>query len=315
MTRNLDKLIKWVDARLGKGVSKVQRQILVNYKIALDDIRKELSKVYEKYASGGTLTYAEMTKYHRLKNLHDQLTGIMGPTLSKNGKLVEKLSEVQYEESFFLHSWAVDQSAGVSLRWGLLNEAAVKAAVEGQGWRELYDISIKGMKQDALVKLDRVITQGLIKGSPYEKMARAIKKEVMEASARRAMTIAQTEAHRAQVLGQLASAEKAEELGIALKRVWNATLDTRTRPSHAQMDGQEADEDGEFHAPWGSTKGPGVDGPPEEVINCRCSVTERIDGYGPKVRRARDEGIIPYTTFTDWAKERGISKNIYGQEY
>ena len=127
--RDLAKLEAWVDKRLAAGITRTERQILINYKIALDGIRVELSKVYEKYAKAGALTYAEMTKYNRLKNLHDQLTGTMGTVLSKNGRLVNKLAEVQYQESFFMHAWAIDQSAGVNLRWGLLNEKAVKAAV------------------------------------------------------------------------------------------------------------------------------------------------------------------------------------------
>jgi hypothetical protein len=41
----------------------------------------------------------------------------------------------------------------------------------------------------------------------------------------------------------------------------------------------------------------------------------KIKGYEPKSRRIRDEGIQPYKTFTDWAKEKGLSRNIYGQTY
>jgi SPP1 gp7 family putative phage head morphogenesis protein len=318
MTRNLKKLEAWIDARLWKGVSETERQILINYKIALDDIRKTLGKVYEKYASGGVLTHAEMTKYNRLKNLHDQLTGIMGPTLSKNGKLVEKLSEVQYEESYYMHAWAIDQTGGVALRWGLLDEAAVKAAVEAGGWRDLQKIVIKDLSQDALIKIDRAVTQGIIRGLPYEKMAKEIK-HAIEINAARAQTIAQTEAHRAMVQGQKDNYIKAGDMGIELKQVWTATLDDRTRPSHAQMDGEVADENGMFHAPWGLTSGPGQEGPPEEVINCRCRITGEIEGYEANTRWSRNaEGkgeLIPMTNFTDWAKDRGLEKNIYGREY
>jgi uncharacterized protein with gpF-like domain len=145
-------------------------------------------------------------------------------------------------------------------------------------------------------------------------MAREMK-SFIQRSAAGYRTIAQTEAHRAQVLGQIENYAKAEDLGIALKRKWVATLDDRTRPSHAEMDGVEADEDGLFETSWGTVNGPGLEGPPEEVINCRCRVESEIEGYGPKVRRVRDEGVIPYTTFGEWARERGLSKNIYGKEY
>ncbi len=314
MTRDLKKLEAWVDRRLWKGVSATERKILIAYKEALDDIRKALGKVYEKYAQNGALTHAEMTKYNRLKNLHDQLTGIMGPTLSKNGKLVEKLAEVQYEESYYLHAWAFDQATGVAARWGLLNEAAVKAAVEN----ELRKIAIEGIKKDGLIGIRRTITQGIIQGKPYDKMAKDLK-AFIERNAAGYQRIAQTEAHRAMVLGQKDNYQKAEDMGIELKQVWDATLDNRTRPSHAEMDGQEADENGMFHTSWGLVSGPGQEGPPEEVINCRCRITGKIEGYESKSRWARNaEGkgeLVPMTTFTDWAKDHGIAKNIYGQEY
>ncbi len=314
MSRNLAKLEEWGDTVLWKGISRTERAILINYKQALDEIRHELGKVYEKYAINGMLTHAEMSKYHRLKSLHDQLAGIMGPTLSKNGKLVEKLQEVQYEESFYLHAWALDQTSGAALRWGLLNEAAVKRAVEAGGWRELHDIAIKDLKRDGLAKIDRAVTQGIIRGLPYEKMAKEVKGAITANSAR-ATLIARTEGHRAMVQGALDNYAKAQELGIDIKLVWDATLDDKTRPSHAEMDGKSADEDGMFHTSWGLVSGPGQEGPPEEVINCRCRVTSQIEGYGPKARRVRDEGVIPYTTFKDWAQERGITKNVYGEAY
>jgi len=45
-------------------------------------------------------------------------------------------------------------------------------------------------------------------------------------------------------------------------------------------------------------------GPAEEVINCRCTYTGVIAGYEPEARRARDEGIIPYTNYKDWFANR-----------
>jgi len=43
------------------------------------------------------------------------------------------------------------------------------------------------------------------------------------------------------------------------------------------------------------------------VHNCRCSMISIIEGYKPKLRRARGEGVIPYTNYNDW-KEGRIGK-------
>lgn len=332
MTRDLRKLEAWVDRRLWKGVSATERKILIAYKEALDDIRKTLGKIYEKYAKNGELTYAEMTKYNRLKSLHDQLTRTMGPVLSKNGKTVEKLAEIQYQESFYLNAWAFDQHAGMQFSWGLLNENAVKAAVTNSKWRHYMDIAIKDLKLKSLSDLDRAITQGLIRGYSYEHMARDVKK-ALGLSAKKARLIAQNEAARAQMVGKLETHRQADKMGIISKAIWDATLDRRTRPEHGALDQKE----GTLrelasgvevpmwyaHFPDGGAdwvEGPKLSGNASMDINCRCTVTRRFEGYEPKSRWAREDPeksgkIIPMTTFENWSEERGISKNIYGQEY
>ena len=50
------------------------------------------------------------------------------------------------------------------------------------------------------------------------------------------------------------------------------------------------------------------------VHNCRCSVRAEIEGYSPKVRRARGEGVIPHTNYRDWAEAKGIPLKYKGPE-
>jgi hypothetical protein len=52
------------------------------------------------------------------------------------------------------------------------------------------------------------------------------------------------------------------------------------------------------------TAGPLRSGVAAEDINCRCRVRGQIEGYEPKVRRIRDEGVVPYETYQSWNKRR-----------
>jgi hypothetical protein len=83
------------------------------------------------------------------------------------------------------------------------------------------------------------------------------------------------------------------------------------------MDGKKAEmRNGEpmFYSPSvGWIRGPLQSGVPSFDINCRCRVRGEVAGYPPKVRRVRDEGLKDYQTFEQWARERGITKNKYGQ--
>lgn len=93
----------------------------------------------------------------------------------------------------------------------------------------------------------------------------------------RARTIARTETLGANNAGARASAqETAKFLGYStddVMRVWLATGDDRTRPSHQDADGETIyGLDSTYQVGASDLVGPGdPDGDPEEVINCRCT--------------------------------------------
>jgi len=300
VTRDLAKLNAQIFAAIYKIQDAYERELFINCKMALDDIRASLSKVYEKYAKAGKLTNAEMTKYNRMMNLHEELTGILGPTFSRNGRLIDKLAAVQYDEAFFRTEWAIDQSTGVALKWGLLKKEVVEQALKN----DLRKIALDGIKGDGLIGIRRVIAQGLTRGDSYPKMTRGVK-QFIEREASGYLRIARTEGQRAAVMGQQQAIETArDELDIDVEEIWDATLDGRTRPEHGALDGKAADPEKGWYVPslgvW--VAGPMQSGEPSFAINCRCRIRPQIKGYGPTVRRVRDEGVVDYITYDEWAK-------------
>jgi SPP1 gp7 family putative phage head morphogenesis protein len=306
------------------------RQLLENYKEALDNIRADLGKIYERYAEEGVLTHAQMSKYNRLTALEKQLTEDIRPVFSRNRRLINKLAQIQYEASFYHTAWAIDQNVGVQLNWGVLNTDAVAAAVgvtddyalaSSLTTRELaaynhklHYQALRGIREDGLRKLQRTLTQGLIRGLSYEKMAREVKGALND-NANQAIRVIRTEGTKSQAMGQLRSYDQAEKLGVEVRRIWDATLDSNTRPRHARLDGKEANEDGLFETAVGLIRGPGLSGVASFDINCRCRVSARVDDVAPKIRRTREDGVVPYQTFEEWAQGKGLKRSKYGQEY
>lgn len=90
----------------------------------------------------------------------------------------------------------------------------------------------------------------------------------------RAMTIAVTEANRANNAGAYAAGLQAESIeGIGLRKRWLATDDARTRPDHRHADGQLVPLRQPFTVGGWPLQFPGdPTGPPEQVIWCRCSL-------------------------------------------
>lgn len=81
-------------------------------------------------------------------------------------------------------------------------------------------------------------------------------------------------------------------MGIKLKKEWLATLDGRTRHTHAMLDGQTAETDKPFHVDGYEIMYPGdTSAPGYLVYNCRCTLIAALDDV-PKapnpLRRARD---------------------------
>lgn len=89
----------------------------------------------------------------------------------------------------------------------------------------------------------------------------------------RATTIARTEAIGAMNGGRFdAYAALSAELGEPLEQIWLATEDSRTRPTHDLADGQRVPLGQPFIVGGFELRFPGDPlGPPQEVINCRCT--------------------------------------------
>ena len=124
-------------------------------------------------------------------------------------------------------------------------------------------------------RLNRVIVDGIANQDPPAEIARAIRDELPRMSAARADTIARTETAAAMNKGQHDVMENAEqELGVKMTKNWVATEDDRTRETHAAADGQTVKLDADFEVGDAELEFPSdPNGPPEEVINCRCAVT------------------------------------------
>ena len=294
---------------LNRDFAKIEREIARQYGDALKDIRAELERLYRKHAAEGVLTYAEMTKYNRLVGLEAQIAGILSKTDGKVRRLTKKLTAEQYEGAYFRHAYTIEKLSGASLAWGILRPDAIAAAVANP-----LDLIAQGtLKVNERARIRRAITQGLVKGESYQKMARAVK-QAMGSSLFDALRIARTEGHRAQMQGTIAAFDKAEDLGVNVKRIWVATKDDRTRDAHRELDQEEAIErNGEsgwyVGGSWATSPG-APELPPEESINCRCVVREEIAGLEPKVLRVqggieKHKEYMASTSYAEWKKGKG----------
>lgn len=122
------------------------------------------------------------------------------------------------------------------------------------------------------------LQQGITAGESIQQMASRVEQELLSGGAQvwanRGETVARTEAISAYNGGtDQAMRAMSEEFGVTLEKIWLASMDARTRDSHFKADGQRVPLAGLFNVGGFLTPLPAAEVlPPQERINCRCSV-------------------------------------------
>ena len=125
-------------------------------------------------------------------------------------------------------------------------------------------------------KINAETLQGILQGESMDKIAKRIM-NVQEMNKTQAIRSARTIVTGAENKGRQDSYARAEADGIILAKEWISTNDSRTRHSHAALDGAIVDQDKKFD---NGLMYPGdPSGRPEEVWNCRCTVAAVVKGF------------------------------------
>ena len=159
------------------------------------------------------------------------------------------------------------------------------------------------------------VTSSILQGKSIKHMADDLQKRITTMSRDSAIRTARTAVTGAQNAGRMDSYAATEKMGIKLKKEWLATLDARTRHSHAMLDGEQVAQDKKFS---NGCRFPGdPQGPPWEIYNCRCTLIAAVDGVDTSSaqRRVRnpDTGqteVISNMTYAEWAGWKKDTKQV-----
>jgi len=153
------------------------------------------------------------------------------------------------------------------------------------------------------------ITSGILQGKSIDGIADSIQHRISTMNRTQAVRAARTAMTAAQNGGRMATYQEAEKMGIKLKKQWMATLDARTRDSHAKLDGETVATDKKFSNGCRYPADP--EGRPAEVYNCRCTMIAEIeDSPYSKTYTAPDGKTAEYRSFKEWQAGKLASGNI-----
>lgn len=151
-------------------------------------------------------------------------------------------------------------------------------------------------------KITSAITQSVLQGESVPAASKRLR-SIVDMDERAATRAARTALTGAENAGRVSSYERARGMGIDVRARWMATLDSRTRDSHRQLDGEVAGDDGRFS---NGLRYPGdPEGPAAEVWNCRCTLVASIPGHD--VFEGRDAHGLE-TSYEDWKAGRDPKK-------
>lgn len=135
------------------------------------------------------------------------------------------------------------------------------------------------------------VSQAIIQGESVDELSKRIARDTNIAAGRSSLLYARTAMTGAQNAGRVERMKEAEEMGIKVQKQWMASLDSRTRDSHAAMDGEIADTNSKFS---NGLMYPGdPNGAPAEVYNCRCTLIYRYPEYSDYSKMERTAYIEP----------------------
>ena len=179
----------------------------------------------------------------------------------------------------------------------------------------VFEQALAALPKEGKTKFIRDLTNGITSGLGIKDIVRQMDKTLTSLT-KDAERIVRTESHRLVEKSHNEVFLETKKFGIDTQMQLVATLDNRTRPQSAQMDGASSNDEGEFKYPDGNYYIPGDPAMPAKwAINDRERAIQIIDGETPPLRRTGRgiEGITEYKTFEKWSKDKGLTKNIYGQ--
>lgn len=233
----------------------------------------------------------------------------------------------------FLVEWSVYGTENV---WNSISAVARKKIADTYGTLSAYqprggtltDLLVRN-RQAELQQIRQTITSGLMRGESFNKTAKAVHKIIgLEQKAQGrigftgakgdAIRIVRTEGTRNLNAGNWALDNFAISQGVEMFRDWLATLDTRTRQSHARLDGVRKKVDEEFFIGSDGSLFPGGFDLAKNNVYCRCTTISTPKGISPELRRGRNpvtgkNEVFSYTSFDAWASKNNLQYNKSGR--
>ena len=303
--------------RLKQVYNQAQKDIEKKTQALQDDINRldSMAKLAVDADEKAKLLSMQQSKIYQ-KQYQDAMKKQIGSVLDnmqvEEFKTVSEYLQKCYEDGFVGTMFDL-QGQGIPLCFPLDQEAMVRAVqLDSKISQGLYT---KLGEDVALLKkkITAQVSRGIATGMSFQQVAQQLA-GYTNIGFNNAVRIARTEGHRVQVQSGMDACYKAKDKGCDVVKQWDATMDSRTRESHAMVDGEIRELDKPFS---NGLMFPGdPSGGAAEVINCRCALLQRakwaLDDAELETlkERAAYFGLDKADTFEDYKKQYLNAANV-----
>ena len=305
-----------------KSVTEIEKKLRSVYGTAAVELKKRLASLEKDYSEKlkkkqkdlqeGKITQAQYDAWvrstlMRQQHVRQQIDQCTGTLLNANEKALGMVNGEQlhvFAENANYQEYQIDKATGMNLMFTVYDDHAVERLI-----RDNPDLlppkKVNGKKDKAWNQghITAAVTQAIIQGESIPALAKRIAAQSAGQNAASMMRYARTAMTAAQNAGRQEMLQKATGMGIKCRKRWMATLDGVTRDSHAALDGEVVEVDERFS---NGLMYPGdPNGPPGEVMNCRCTMTYEYDGIDNSLWQRLDnetKEMIPDMTYSEWKR-------------
>lgn len=297
-----------IDNYIDKLVNQAEKEIEILFAKRLKEIKQIIVNMYEKYdRDEPQVTWTEFNKYNRLNKELNRIGQMLSQDYREVAKAIKQSQQNVYIEKYMMSLFLYEVASQTSMNFDIPTAQTIQTAIEQPIEFIKLVPTLQKHRDDTLKRIRTHITQGIMSGEGYSKIAKALRDDLGMAKAQ-SVRVARTETGRALSQAGLDSAMVAKDNGLDMKKRWYATKDTRTRDTHRHLDGTSVDIEDNFHSSGCVGPAPnlfvGV-ASAKENINCRCKLLYYIDEDElPTTMRTKEDGVIPFTNYREWEKNK-----------
>lgn len=298
-----------IDNYIDQLIKRAESELEILFSRRLKQIQQKIADMFEKYQSDDVhVTWTEFNKYNRLNKELIRIGEMLTEDYRKVAKTIRQTQQNAYIEKFLMSLYLYEMASQTSMQFDVPTASVINKAIEQPIEFIKLVPTLQKYRDEVLKKIRIHITQGIMSGEGYSKIAKALRDDIGMTKAQ-SQRVARIEAGRAMSQAGLDSAKVAKDNGLTgMKKRWLATKDNRTRDTHRHLDGKAIDIDDNFHSSGCIGQAPklfvGV-ASAKENIGCRCKLLYYFDEDElPTVMRTKDDGVIPFVTYREWEKNK-----------